>query len=115
MGLPVEVQDVALQQFNLSAAGAKVTSVGQFQFDNSDLFTVEGIPRPEGQLEIEINGAYDLMDRLIEIGLIQKSEAMGLRMMLSMLTVPGPAKDALKTLIEVTKEGHIIANGQRLR
>jgi hypothetical protein len=55
------------------------------------------------------------MDRLIEMGLIQKSEAMGLRMMLSMLTVPGPAEDALKTLIEVTKEGHIIANGQRLR
>ena len=115
VSLPVEVQDVALQQFNLTAAGAKVTSVGHFQFDNSDFFTIEGIPRPEGQLEIEIDGAYGLMDRLVEIGLIQKSDAMGLRMMLSMLTAPGPADDALKTLIEVTKEGHIIANGQRLR
>ena len=115
VSLPVEVQDVALQQFNLTAAGAKVTSVGHFQFDNSDFFTIEGIPRPEGQLEIEIDGAYGLMDRLVEIGLIQKSDAMGLRMMLSMLTAPGPADDALKTLIEITKEGHVIANGQRLR
>jgi hypothetical protein len=113
--LPVEVQDLALERFHLSGAGTKVTGVGAFRFDNSDLLTVQGIPRPEGQLDIEIDGVYGLMDRLIEIGLIQKSEAVGVRMMLSMLTVPGSANDVLKTRLEVTKEGHFIVNGQRLR
>ena len=56
-----------------------------------------------------------MLDRLIEIGLIQQSDAMAMRMMLSMFTIPGEGNDILKMLLEVTEEGRVLSNGQRIR
>jgi len=40
---------------------------------------------------------------------------MAMRMMLSMFTVPAEGNDILKMLLEVTQEGRILSNGQRIR
>ena len=68
-----------------------------------------------GRFETELKGGNRLLDRLIDIGLLPKSEAMAMRMMLSMFTVPGEGNDILKMLLEVTQEGRILSNGQRIR
>lgn len=41
----------------------------------------------------------------------------GARMMLGVVAKPDPdaGEDAMKTRLEITEQGHILANGQRLR
>jgi hypothetical protein len=73
------------------------------------------MPRPRGRFETELKGGNRLLDRLTEIGLIQQSDAMAMRMMLSMFTIPGEGNDILKMLLEVTEEGRVLSNGQRIR
>ena len=68
-----------------------------------------------GSFKTELEGGNRLLNQLSDMGLLPKSEAMAMRMMLSMFTVPGASADTLKTVIEVTKEGHVLANGQRIR
>ena len=113
--LPIELKDLTLEKFYLSGAGATVNSSGTFEFDNSDLVTFRGLPRPIGQLEIKLQGGDTLLDRLIEINLIPKAQAIGIQMMLSMFTVPGDLDEELKALLELTEDGHLLANGQRIR
>ena len=113
--LPIELKDLTLEKFYLSGAGATVTSSGTFEFDNSDLVTFRGLPRPIGQLEIKLQGGDTLLDRLIEINLIPKAQAIGIQMMLSMFSVPGDLDEELKALLELTEDGHLLANGQRVR
>ena len=113
--LPLELYGLSLDELTLSAAGAVLSGAGAFTFDNEDLVTFDGFPRPQGWLEAKISGGDTLIDRLIEIGLLPSSEAIGARMMLGMFTVPGEAKDTLQTTVEITKQGQVIANGQRIR
>ena len=113
--LPIELKNLTLEKFYLSGAGATVNSSGTFEFDNSDLVTFRGLPRPIGQLEIKLQGGDTLLDRLIEINLIPKAQAIGIQMMLSMFTVPGDLDEELKALLELTEDGHLLANGQRIR
>ena len=73
------------------------------------------MPRPIGHLEVELDGGYALLDRLVEMGLIPKTQSLGVRMMLSMFTVPGTNDDKVITLLEITPDGYVLANGQRIR
>ncbi|WP_405117314.1 hypothetical protein [Phaeobacter sp. BS23] len=49
------------------------------------------------------------------MGLVSDSDAMGARMMMGMLAVPGDGEDTLTSKIEVTEDGQIKANGQRIK
>lgn len=40
---------------------------------------------------------------------------MGARMMMGMLAVPGEAEDTLTSKIEISEDGQIHANGQRIK
>jgi hypothetical protein len=40
---------------------------------------------------------------------------MGARMMMGVFTVAGPSEDELNSRLEVNEDGHVFANGQRLR
>lgn len=113
--IPFELEHIDIGQLHLAGAGAALEGAGRFEFDNSDFETFEGLPRPMGRFETELKGGNRLLDRLIDIGLLPKSEAMAMRMMLSMFTVPGEGNDILKMLLEVTQEGRILSNGQRIR
>lgn len=114
-GMPGELNSVTLSDLVIDALGGKITGAGAFTFDNSDLQTFGGVPRPEGQVDLQIAGANALIDKLIGMGMMAEEDAMGARMMLSMFTVPGDAPDTASSTIEINQQGHVLANGQRIK
>ena len=110
--MPGEVHSVSLD--DLTIAGAEVSGTGAFTFDNSDMNTIPGVPRPEGKLELSASGLNGLMDKLVSMGLLPEDQAMGARMMLGVFSVP-VGDDQLTTTLEVNAEGQILANGQRIQ
>ena len=90
---------------------------GAARFDNTDLVTFGGFPKPSGTLDLTVKGANALIDRLVGIGLLKDQDAMGARMGMGMIAKPAPelGEDALKSHLEMTDEGQVLANGIRLR
>ncbi|MFY0619829.1 DUF2125 domain-containing protein [Shimia sp.] len=113
--MPGELNALTIRDLRLNAAGASVEGSGDFVFDNTDLESFDGMPRPEGALDLTISGANGLMDKLTQMGLLPEEQAMGARMMMSMFTQPGAGDDTLTSKIEVNAQGHVSANGQRLK
>ncbi|MCP4817701.1 MAG: DUF2125 domain-containing protein [Shimia sp.] len=111
---PGELNALSLDTLELKAAGADISGSGSFTFDNTDMVSFDGFPRPEGALDVKINGINGLMDKLIKMGLLPEEQAMPARMMLGMFSVP-VGDDQLTSRIEVNEQGHVLANGQRLK
>ena len=111
---PGEVNSLSINQILLSVAGAELTGDGAFTFDNTDLESFDGMPAPEGEANLKLVGANALIDKLIGMGLVSEDDAMGARMMMGMFTVPA-GDDTVTSKIEVNDEGHVLANGQRLK
>ncbi|MFT7593348.1 MAG: hypothetical protein ACI8R4_000661 [Paracoccaceae bacterium] len=112
---PGELNALNINQLLVSAVGAKLSGTGQFTFDNTDLESFDGLPAPAGEANLELTGANGLIDKLIQMGLMSDQDAMGGRMMMGMMAVPGDGPDTLKSKIEINDQGHISANGQRLK
>ncbi|WP_208347362.1 DUF2125 domain-containing protein [Pseudaestuariivita rosea] len=112
---PVELYEVNLNNLLVQAVGARLTGDGAFTFDNTDLETFDGMPRPLGSINFNLEGANGLLDTLVSMGLLPEDQAMGARMMMGMFAVPGEGEDTLTSTVEVNDEGHVLANGQRLR
>lgn len=113
--LPGELNSLTLSDFVIDMVGAVITGEGAFTFDNSDLETFDGMPRPIGQIDLQASGLNGLLDNLISMGLMPEEDAMGFRMMMSMFTVPGNDPDTMTSTIEINEEGQILANGQRIQ
>lgn len=109
---PGELEAMTLNNMEFSLAGASLKGDGGFTFDNTDMDTFDGIPKPEGSVNFKLVGANSLMDNLIEMGLLPAEEAMGVRMMIGMFARP-EGDDTLVSEIGV-KNGKITANGQPL-
>jgi hypothetical protein len=109
--VPVEIENVEIRRLGLAVAGAALEGAGAFVFDN------DAVPplKPKGAVDLTLTGANGLIDRLIAIGLLPEDQAMGLRMMMGLLAVPGPTPDTLTSRIEINDEGHVLANGQRIQ
>lgn len=112
---PAELNALKIENMQVSMVGASLSGTGDFTFDNSDLVSYDGIPAPSGRADLKIVGANGLIDRLIQMGLVSDQDAMGARMMMGMLAVPGDAPDSLNSTIELKDGGQIIANGQRIK
>ncbi|WP_299722063.1 DUF2125 domain-containing protein [uncultured Tateyamaria sp.] len=112
---PGELNALTLNKLELNAVGAQLTGAGEFTFDNSDVVTFDGMPRPEGGIDLKLVGGNGLLDKLVGMGLVPQDQAMGARMMMGLFAVPGEAPDTLNSRIEVNNEGHVLANGQRIR
>ncbi|MGY3438637.1 MULTISPECIES: DUF2125 domain-containing protein [unclassified Marinovum] len=112
--MPAELHSVSLNELVVDAVGAVLTGFGSFTFDNSDLQSFGGLPRPQGELEAELSGANALIDKLIGMGLVPEEQAMGARMMMGMFSV-ATGDDQVKSNIEINEQGHILANGQRIQ
>lgn len=113
-GLPVEPENLSINALSIAAAGAKIDAKGALTFDPTDLVTYDGMPRPDGNITLDIQGIERLMDTLTAMGLLPEDQAMGARMMLGGFTKP-VGEDHLTTTIEMTPEGHVSANGQRIK
>ena len=114
-GPPGELNTVTLNELDLAAGGARLTGAGAFTFDNSDLSTFDGMPAPEGAVDLMLTGGNALLDTLVDMGFVSADEAMGARMMLGLFARPGDGPDSLVSRIEVTADGQVLANGQRIR
>lgn len=112
---PGELNAVTVNDLLISAAGAKLTGTGDFTFDNTNAAAMGGMPTPAGTANLQLVGANALIDKLIKMGLVSDQDAMGARMMMGMLAVPGDAPDTLNSEITMTKDGQILANGQRIK
>ena len=87
---------------------------GAFTFDNTDMVTFEGYPRPTGDLTLNVKGANALIDNLIKMGILPEDQAMFGRMMMGSFTqVTGD--DELTSKIEINDQGNIFANGQKIQ
>jgi hypothetical protein len=113
-GVPGELNTLTLETLQITAAGANVSGSGGFTFDNTDLQTIPGVPRPEGSVTIDISGANTLIDNLVAMGLLPDDQAMMGRMMMGMFA-RSTGDDQLQSVIEVNEQGHVLANGQRLQ
>jgi hypothetical protein len=115
--VPVEINAATLNGLVLRAAGAEMTGTGAFTFDNGDLESFDGMPRPEGAVDMHLTGSATLIDRLIAMGLLGEDDAMGARLAIGLVAKPAgaPGEDVLRSQVTITDQGHIIANGQRLK
>ena len=115
--MPGELHGVTLNALRLAAAGASLTGEGSAEFDNSDLDTFDGFPKPVGRLKMVLNGSDALLRRLVDIGVLPEEQAMAARMGISMIAKQDPSggEDVLRSEMELTEEGHVLANGIRLR
>ncbi|KIC17137.1 DUF2125 domain-containing protein [Leisingera sp. ANG-Vp] len=112
---PGELNALTVKQLQVSAAGAELTGTGDFTFNNEDLVSFDGMPAPSGEANLKLTGANALIDKLIGMGLMSDSDAMGARMMMGMLAVPGEGEDTLTSTIAISEDGQIHANGQRIK
>lgn len=112
---PGELDELTINELLVSLAGAKLMGSGAFTFDNSSPSPFGAMPAPNGSVDLELSGANTLLDKLIAMGMVSDQDAMGARMMMGMLAVPGDAPDTLTSKIEINDQGHIIANGQRIQ
>jgi len=112
---PGEINTLTLSELLVDMVGARVSGDGAFTFDNTDMQTFDGIPRPEGSVALNVKGANALMDTLVAMGLLPEDQVMGARMMMAMFSVPGDNEDEVNSVIEINAEGHVLANGQRIQ
>lgn len=117
--LPLELQTLDLNALRLSALGADLKGSGGFVFDNDDLLSYDGFPKPVGQINLSLDGANALIDKLTGLGLLPQSQAMNARMMLGLFARPVQGPDAgpdnLTSTIEMREDGTVYANDQRLK
>ncbi|NOD94135.1 DUF2125 domain-containing protein [Ruegeria sp. HKCCD4884] len=112
---PGELHSLKINELLVSLVGAKLTGDGDFAFDNSNTEEFDGLPSPIGVANLQLVGANQLIDTLIGMGIISDNDALGARMMMGLMAVPGEQPDTLNSTIEFTEDGQILANGQRLK
>ena len=113
--VPAELNALTVNRLQLRLAGAELTGQGDVTFDNDDMITYDGKPKPVGDVALKLTGANALLDKLVAMGLVPEDQVMGMRMMMGVFAVPGEGEDELTSKIEFTEEGGIVANGQRLK
>ena len=109
-----QILSLRLKEFLLTALGLKVEASGDFKFDNDDLETFEGIPRPMGKASLKIEGTNEFMNRLENMQVFPSETIIGARMMLALL-MRATGNDVLQSEFVIDEKGKIYANGQRLR
>jgi hypothetical protein len=113
-GAPGEIHAFDIRALELTAVGASLTGTGAFTFDNTDLATFDGVPRPQGGLDLRLAGGNALIDRLSQMGLLPPDQVMAAQMILGLFARPTGEPDVVTSRIEVDPSGTILANGQPL-
>ncbi|GGH59851.1 DUF2125 domain-containing protein [Frigidibacter albus] len=113
--VPGELHALDLEELKLTFGGADLTGDGAFTFDNTDMVSYDGFPKPLGSVSLKLLGGNGLLDKLIAMGIVPEEQAMGVRMMAGLFANAGPGPDELNSTIEVREDGGLYANGQRLK
>lgn len=114
--MPGQVHALTLNHLQVTAAGVDLTASGDFTFDNTDMVTYEGMPKPVGTLDAKMVGGNGLIDKLIQMGILPEDQAMGGRMMMGMFaTAVEGQEDTLTSNIEMKEDGSVFANGQQIK
>lgn len=114
-GPVLDLEQLTINNFALSAAGALLEAEGAAIIDRARPGPLPGMPALIGRFGLAASGAEALMTGLAGAGILQPSDAMGLRMMLGMLARPGTQPDTLTSEIELRPDGSVVANGMQLR
>jgi hypothetical protein len=114
-GKVAEPTSLTINTLDFAAIGAKMAGSGMFTFNNDNYETFGGIPAPTGTATMHFAGLNTVIDTLIDIGLLESDAALGIRMGLGLFTVLGPQENTLVSEIEITPQGHVTANGKRLK
>jgi hypothetical protein len=112
---PGQIDAVTVDALQLRAGGAELTGRAEFSFDNADMQTFGGFPRPTGVADLMLTGGNALLDRLVAAGLMGPDEVMGIRLGMAMFARPGVEPDTLTSRIEITPDAQVLANGQRIQ
>lgn len=112
--MPVQILSADINAFALNALGGAVSASGGFIFDNMDMTTFDGLPRPEGSAKLQATGLNAVIDQLVGIGLLPEDQAGMGRMFMGMFA-RATGDDGLESEVEVNAEGHVLLNGQRMR
>jgi hypothetical protein len=111
---PAQLEALTVNELRLAVAGALLTGGGAFTFDNADTTTFDGMPAPDGTINLSLKGGNALLDTLVSMGLVPQDQAMMARMMTGMIARPGAEADELVSEITVRPDGTILANGAPL-
>ena len=112
--VPIAILSADINDVTMNMLGGSVNATGAFTFDNDDLATFDGMPRPEGTAKATATGLNAVIDQLIATGLLPEDQAGMGRMFMGMFAV-STGDDALETTVEINAEGHLMLNGQRMR
>lgn len=112
---PGQLDSVDVNQLHLALAGADLAGKGAFTFDHSGGMPGNPMGQPSGVLDLTLKGGTALLDKLVTMGLVPQDQATGFKMMLGLFAKPGAAPDTMVSKIELTKDGQVLANGQRLK
>ncbi len=112
--MPLQVESVNLNDLTVAFGGAEVTGAGAFTLDNTDMTTVPGMPKPTGAVDLQLSGVNALIDTLANMGLLPQEQVMGARMFLGMFAT-ATGDDQMTSRLEVTEDGQVLANGQRIQ
>lgn len=108
---PFTPTEITINKLAVDAVGARLDASGSLSIPEGD--TVE---TPVGQISARLDGANGLMDKLVDMGLVQSDQVAGLRMMLAMFAKPAPeGGDALVSEVEFKQGGEVFANGQKIK
>ena len=112
---PGELNALSLNSFVVDAVGARLTATGDLTFDNTDLVSFKGMPRPTGGIDLKLVGGNGMLDNLVNMGILPEQQSMGARMMMGIFARAGTEPDTVTSKIEINDAGHILANGQRIQ
>jgi hypothetical protein len=112
---PGELNALSLNSLVVDAVGARLLATGDFTFNNTDLVSFEGIPRPTGDIDLKLVGGNGLLNNLVNMGILPEQQAMGARMMMGLFARAGTEPDTVTSKIEINDAGHILVNGQRIQ
>ncbi|MCV6825692.1 MULTISPECIES: hypothetical protein [Halocynthiibacter] len=112
---PGKLYSANINDIQIAAAGAEFTGNGAFTFNNDDLETFDGLPAPDGEINLKLTGGNGLLDKLIQMGFVKEEDAMGIRMMSGLFANAGEGDDELVSKIEVKPNGNVLANGTRIK
>ncbi|MEM7490210.1 MAG: DUF2125 domain-containing protein, partial [Pseudomonadota bacterium] len=107
-GPPGEVKALTIGDVTVEAAGAALRATGDLTFPTPDLTA------PVGQIDLALDGAFALVDRLVALGFIPAQQAAFAKGMAGAVARP-VGEDQLESTIQFNEDGTISANGLPLQ